>query len=490
MDILGVSVSECEVLEIVSTVVETTVVESSVDLEEVDTTIGEPGNFCTQEIGCTLESPTAPDVPNFITPEILTEGDDSGDTLEGDITVVGNTSKDGKQNAIVVEKVESVEESNDNKRFTNVRKYSKRTALQRKMEVEKFDSASEPIFQQNKSGFLTERPIQWMIAIEKYVDDNNDVEALWRYKVDDEDKYYECEIAIWFSTTTEITVTLSLVTGVLMVKGIPFRKFIGCEFQKIAKYVLDDDELIKLDENTKADPEADGELSSAFDQITSNKIAIQTVQESVVKLLQILEETNKKQDLVNNVATTVVKDDLLALEKKYDQKLTVFMETYEKQVAKRFERTCKSFDDKLASIKLVISTFKMSTQNQINEMYEQLNKIRETELGKLEQDLNELRGNLSISGRGNNNLDVTNNPLEPPNIPEQQQQQNQQLQQQQQQLQNQIQQLQQQQQQQQEQLRKQQQHQLEEQQRLQQQQHLEEQQRLQQQQHLEEQQRL
>ena len=149
----------------------------------IDTTVGEPGNFLTQDIDCTAES-TVPECADFITPEILSDENDGNNN-----TIHTNTLP---SNAIsTTQKTESVEESNTKGKFSEVRKYSRRTALQRKMAVEAFDSASQPIFQQKKSGFLTERPLVWMSAVEQYVDENDDVNARWRYKVDEEEKIYE-----------------------------------------------------------------------------------------------------------------------------------------------------------------------------------------------------------------------------------------------------------------------------------------------------------
>ena len=38
--------------------------------------------------------------------------------------------------------------------------------------------------QQNKSDFVTERPVDWIEATAKYVIDNDDVEARWTYRKD------------------------------------------------------------------------------------------------------------------------------------------------------------------------------------------------------------------------------------------------------------------------------------------------------------------
>ena len=97
-----------------------------------------------------------------------------------------------------------------------------------------FDTADQPIFRQSKSGFCTERPVQWMIAVEKYIAEQDDVRALWRYKVNNS-QYLECEISVWFKTTTEVLLRINLITGIFMVEGPHHRKFINDEFVNIRK---------------------------------------------------------------------------------------------------------------------------------------------------------------------------------------------------------------------------------------------------------------
>ena len=99
------------------------------------------------------------------------------DTLQGSGSdsdkEIDRTTESKKKSVVYYEKDESVSDSFMTGKFTTVRNYSKRTALQKRMLAEKFDSAEDPIFRQNKSGFCTQPPMKWMLAFEKYAENEN-----------------------------------------------------------------------------------------------------------------------------------------------------------------------------------------------------------------------------------------------------------------------------------------------------------------------------
>ena len=333
--------------------------------------------------------------------------------LDGDNTVLlGDTILDGtktRRTAVYINKDEPVNESIKAGKFTDIRKVSKRTTKQRQMGVEVFDSASQPIFSQNKSGFCTHRPLEWAIAVEKYEQENDDVKAKWRYKTDDIGKYVECEIPIWFSTTTQITVRIMIVTGVVLVEGPPYRKFIDTEFEKIIEHLPGAGPHLDggvTSNNLASEGHEPGlnrvESETIWEQIEFNKNAIKVIEESVVKLLAISEETNRRQDLEARVTTADHKDVLLELEKKYDDKLTTFMEAYSKEVSQKIQNISRSFDDKLAKIKDIIAVFKLSTQRQINELYTICGDHDGDRIKKIEENLAKYQDEVSqlINGNG------------------------------------------------------------------------------------------
>ena len=116
--------------------------------------------------------------------------------------------------------------------FTDARNYSKRTALQKRLPNEKFDDLSNPVFKQNKSGFLTQRPLEWMKAIEDYAENETDVNTRWTYKADEGGMIHECDIATWSDITTEVKLTVFISTGVVIVHGQEHRKYVETEFMQ------------------------------------------------------------------------------------------------------------------------------------------------------------------------------------------------------------------------------------------------------------------
>ena len=124
-----------------------------------------------------------------------------------------NTSKcsNQKQTPINVCKVDNVEDDINSGKFSDQCDYTKRSKLQNLMKEEVFDSPTHPIYQQNKTGFCTKRPLEWLQAIEKYIACDENVYARWTYKQDTNGKFYEGDIVIYFQTTTEITIQIYIV---------------------------------------------------------------------------------------------------------------------------------------------------------------------------------------------------------------------------------------------------------------------------------------
>ena len=122
------------------------------------------------------------------------------------------------------------EDIQDNRFVTTITTY-KRSKLQGQLKQELFDTMDNRVHKINQSGFCTNRPLEWLLAIEKYGVNCHYVRTRWFYKVDDMKKYCECDILIYASY--KINIQVSLTTGILLVKGQSFRKFIDKEFVKI-----------------------------------------------------------------------------------------------------------------------------------------------------------------------------------------------------------------------------------------------------------------
>ena len=161
--------------------------------------------------------------------------------------------------------------------------------------------------------------------------------------------------------------------------GQSFRKFIDEEFPNIANYVNNVpsdgtyDEPIQLNENQK-------DINTIWEDINANRNAITTIQSFITKILEDSKhkaapidesiEINKQLlDRLNNIDTENVK-----LANHFDTKLTVFMQSWEKQMDEKLKVISRKFDDKIINIKMLIGNHKLTCQKQINEIHERINK--------------------------------------------------------------------------------------------------------------------
>ncbi len=204
--------------------------------------------------------------------------------------------------------------------------------------------------------------------MEKYVSNETDVQARWMYKTDESGIIHECDISTWYQTTTEVTVTIFISTGVFSVQGQACRKFAESEFDKIRSQ-LENSDISPPIANNEEFPKESSNVDGMWANIDANKNALVGVQESILKLFEIMKETDIKHE---SSATNPTDVDITKIEKKLDDKLTIFMEAYENQVEERLKRICKSFDDKFNHMKAIVTHLKINTQSQINDNYKKL----------------------------------------------------------------------------------------------------------------------
>ena len=301
--------------------------------------------------------------------EIVASTDAANETIldedRNNSSLLNTTKTSGKRTLVASEKINSVNDDIASGKFTETRNFSKRTALQKRLPYEIFDSPTEPIFKHHKTGFVTERPLQWMMAMEKYVLNEDGVQARWTYKTDENGTIHESEISTWFQTTTEVTVTIIITTGVFIVQGQACRKFAESEFNKIRSR-MEDSTIIPPNVNN-AEPSV-SDTDGIWSNIDANKNAIKGVEQSILKIFEIIKETeiNKKSSEKND-------SEILKLETMFDNKLTIFMEAYEEKMEEKIKRVCQSFDTKLGAMKTIVANFKISVQSQINDIRNNMN---------------------------------------------------------------------------------------------------------------------
>ena len=101
----------------------------------------------------------------------------------------------------------------------------------------------------------------------------------------------------------------------------------------------------------------------------ANKKAVAGVKSSVVKLFEIFQETEKKR---NADIANIPNIDVTSIEKKLDEKLTVFMEAYETKIEEKIKRIGQAFDSKFNHMMAVVPLLKENTQKQINSILQSL----------------------------------------------------------------------------------------------------------------------
>ena len=228
------------------------------------------------------------------------------------------------------------------------------------------------MYQNNHCGFNTSRPMVWIDALELYTTTNDDVTCIWKYKPNNVNKYEECRLTIFYNKVKQIKMFVYIKTGIIMVKGPLYKDFIVNEFVKIVdasklNTLISPMNNITLDiekdgENEENNKETEKELLMVWENMSSNRNAINIIENKIESLTSEMnhnhesqEEKSKKYDV-----------DLINLEKKYDTKLCIFMATYKEEFQKDLRIAIEKINNKIDNIQNVIGQFKISVQDQMN----------------------------------------------------------------------------------------------------------------------------
>ena len=125
------------------------------------------------------------------------------------------------------------------------------------------------VYTQNRAGFKTIRPQQWILALERYEEKYHEVNLKWFYKKDMNGKYCECDIITYFQTTTQVNIWVSLIRGILLIRGSGYEKWIQQEFPKLyaifnevnAKHVIIEDRNLATNIVRELDNKKDDQIN-------------------------------------------------------------------------------------------------------------------------------------------------------------------------------------------------------------------------------------
>lgn len=231
------------------------------------------------------------------------------------------THKDpGKlKNDVVIKDRKAVLEISENV-FTDRFSPEKRTDTEGKMREERFKLN---LFAINQAGFVTDRPIQWLLALELYEDQNEDINSTWYYKKDKNGRYAECEIMMVFKKSSKVTLIMSIVTGVMIAKGKMYRKWIDNDFERV-RDILDTD-VTKIINAKKAH---ENRLEMIKNIPNVNGIISQLTDEKDLKNLKQCIDVYIEERLIAFTETleSIVQNEIKKIENAFSEKLLMLRE--------------------------------------------------------------------------------------------------------------------------------------------------------------------
>ena len=211
----------------------------------------------------------------------------------------------------------------------------------------------------SKCGFTCKRPGEWLLAIENYTNTVPGVNSRCQYK-EVGGKYTECMIT--FYVTKKITIYSFLKTGVLMIQGTHYKEFANTIFPKLKNKVNnknDSDIGSHYAEEAKEEDEIEGNEKTREEEVLANidnlwirneelESAIATQDDVIKKIINRCQDIELKTS--SNNVKTMLPQIMLDIERKYDDKLTVFMKAITDDVEQKNDRIKSSFKDKINDI--------------------------------------------------------------------------------------------------------------------------------------------
>ena len=253
-------------------------------------------------------------------------------------------------------------------KYTEGSKDAKLTGTQKQLKDEKFDNS----IYSTQSGFKTKRPDYWAEKLEARM--KSTVGGVWEYELNEENIIVGCKVVVYFELTKTVIIKISFRKGVFMVTGTNYLDWIATEFPAMNPEVENptaNQNHAETPGKATKDVRAEKELSelekdilAMNENIESNRNANAILESSVLKLAQTLsirnaidEEKQKKLD-----------EKFKELEKKYDDKLTLYAAECEKEFSRKVKETTKSLDAKITNLKVITGTLKLSLQKQIESL--------------------------------------------------------------------------------------------------------------------------
>ena len=272
------------------------------------------------------------------------------------------TAEETKEEATDVGKDRTVLEDISNDLFTLSINPGKRKSKMAQLKEEVFD---HDLYVRNTTGFATSQPVKWSMALEKYIANKATTRCRWRYKKDDQGRYCEANLLLYFDTTKKIDVKINYVNGVLMLQGDAYKCWVNNEFPIVRECFeqIEDCPEEKVEECVRKSAGVSRE-TTAFASIVDVDLVWQKIDEmqiilknqddvmrKMIERCQTIELNSKKQDdYLNN--TLPIK--LLDVERNVDKRCESFMETTIDANKGKVEELRKNIKGQLDSVKTTI----------------------------------------------------------------------------------------------------------------------------------------
>ena len=131
-----------------------------------------------------------------------------------------------------VEKVGSIVDYIENDYFYNSIQISRRTPKNKQLQNELFDYS---VYTNNQCGFTTSRPLFWVNAIDSYINSSEHIYGKFftKHPKTLSEKCQYIKILINFDISKKVEILVNSLSGVLLVKGNCYERWISNEFPKV-----------------------------------------------------------------------------------------------------------------------------------------------------------------------------------------------------------------------------------------------------------------
>ena len=237
---------------------------------------------------------------------------------------------------------------------------SKRRGKIKQLKLEDFD---HNVYSKNQTGFVTYRPVRWLMALEKYICECNTSRCRWRYKADKVKAYTEAYLLIFYDNTKKIEVTVQFITGAILVIGENYKEWVLNEFPKVQKYFEElnggPDEFENNSDEIALDVEA---LFKRTEEINN---AVNVQDEIIQKLIGRCRGYEVKVNEYDMQVDSIVKTPaLFEVEQRIDEKISVFMNTTLEHVDRKIENLKTNLFNEINCLKSKLGELTVSIQNQ------------------------------------------------------------------------------------------------------------------------------